>query len=140
MKLLTQSQYTTLLDNGRKQAIVKGTVDEIDFYPVVKLFYPAGAATWLITELDPDDEDIDWGLCDLGMGEAEYGAISLSELRGLKSALGLGIERDRTWTARAPVYAYIDAALKAGRIVDVPRAEPEQIASCAAPGSENSQQ
>ena len=60
MKLLTSAQRAKLLDNGRRQAAVKGTPDEIDFHPVVKLFNPCGAATWLLTEIDPDDETVAW--------------------------------------------------------------------------------
>ena len=80
MMLLTQAQHAQLLDNGRRQAAVKGTPDEIDFPPVVKLFNPCGAATWLLTEIDPDDETVAWGLCDLGMGCPEFGTVSLAEL------------------------------------------------------------
>ena len=58
MKLLTSAQRVKLLDNGRRQAAVKGTPDEIDFYPVVKLFDPCGAGTWLLTEIEPEDPDI----------------------------------------------------------------------------------
>jgi len=58
MKLLTQAQFAQLLDNGRRQAAVKGTPDEIDFHPVVKLFDPCGAGTWLLTEIEPEDPDI----------------------------------------------------------------------------------
>ena len=68
MKLLTSAQRAKLLDNGRRQAAVKGTPAELDFFPVVKLFNPCGAATWLLTEIDPDDGTVAWGLCDLGMG------------------------------------------------------------------------
>jgi Protein of unknown function (DUF2958) len=68
MKLLTEAQRAKLIDNGRRQAAVKGTPNEQDFEPVVKVFDPCGAATWLLTEIDPDDETIAWGLCDLGMG------------------------------------------------------------------------
>ena len=53
MKLLTQAQFAQLLDNGRRQAAVKGTPDELDFHPVVKLFDPCGAGTWLLTEIEP---------------------------------------------------------------------------------------
>jgi hypothetical protein len=63
MELLTQEQRATLLDNGRRQAPVRGTEQEIDLWPVVKLFYPAGAHTWLLTELDTEDPDVAWGLC-----------------------------------------------------------------------------
>jgi len=60
MKLLTQRQFEKLLDNGRRQAAVKGTPDELDFKPVAKLFNPCGAATWLLTEIEPDDHTVAW--------------------------------------------------------------------------------
>ncbi|WP_435528456.1 DUF2958 domain-containing protein [Mesorhizobium shangrilense] len=53
---------------------------EIDFEPIAKLFTPDAGATWLLTELDPDDPDIACGLCDLGMGSPELGYVYLSEL------------------------------------------------------------
>ena len=118
MKLLTQAQRAKLLDNGRRQAAVSGTPDEIDFPPVVKLFNPCGAATWLLTEIDPEDENVAWGLCDLGMGFPEFGTVSLSELAEYRGRLGLGIERDRFFVARGPISAYITAANEAGRIVE----------------------
>jgi hypothetical protein len=88
MKLLTSAQRAKLLDNGRRQAAVKGTPTEIDFFPVVKLFDPCGAATWLLTEIDPDEETVAWGLCDLGMGFPEFGTVSLTEL-AVSRRLGL---------------------------------------------------
>jgi Protein of unknown function (DUF2958) len=116
--LFTKAQREQLLDNGRRQAAVKGTSDEIDFHPVVKLFNPVGAATWLLTEIDPDDETVAWGLCDLGMGFPEFGTVSLIELADYRGRLGLGIERDRYFEARGPISAYIAAAYKAERIVE----------------------
>ena len=118
MMLLTKAQRKQLLDNGRRQAAVKGTPDEIDFEPVVKLFNPCGAATWLLTEIDPDDETVAWGLCDLGMGFPEFGTVSLTELAAFRGRLGLGIERDLHFKARGPISAYIEAATKADRIVE----------------------
>ncbi len=117
MKLLTKAQREQLLDNGRRQAAVKGTSGEIDFAPVVKLFDPCGAATWLLTEIDPEDETLAWGLCDLGMGFPEFGTVSLIELADIRGRLGLGIERDLHFVARGPISAYIRAADKAGCIV-----------------------
>jgi hypothetical protein len=114
--LLTQAQRAQLLDNGRRQAAVKGTPDEIDFAPVVKLFDPCGAGTWLLTEIEPDDHDVAWGLCDLGMGFPEFGTVSLSELASIKGRLGLGIERDLYFEADKPISAYIEEAMKLGRI------------------------
>jgi Protein of unknown function (DUF2958) len=116
--LFTTAQREQLLDNGRRQAAVKGTSDEIDFHPVVKLFNPVGAATWLLTEIDPEDETVAWGLCDLGMGFPEFGTVSLTELAEYRGRLGLGIERDLYFEARGPMSAYIAAATKAERIVE----------------------
>ena len=118
MKLLTKELRQQLIDNGHAQAKVKGTKAEKDFWPVVKLFYPAGAATWLLTELDPEDEDVAWGLCDLGMGCAEFGTVRISELESFRGRFGLGIERDRFFDAKAPISRYIEAANEAGRIVE----------------------
>ncbi len=118
MKLLTKELREKLLANGREQAKVKGTKAEKDLWPVVKLFYPAGAATWLLTELDPEDEDIATGLCDLGMGFPEFGTVRISELESFQGAFGLGIERDLHFEAKAPVSRYIDAARAAGCIVE----------------------
>ena len=68
MKLLTEALRQTLLANGRQQDPHRGTDAEIDFRPVVKMFNPCGAATWLLTEIDPETPDIAFGRCDLGMG------------------------------------------------------------------------
>lgn len=65
MTLLTHILREQLLDSGRHQAAVVGTLDEIDFAPVVKPFNPCGAATWLLTEIDPGDATVAWGLCTL---------------------------------------------------------------------------
>jgi len=112
MKLLTKALREKLLDNGRRQAAVKGTTAEF------KLFNPCGAATWLLTEIDPDDETVAWALCDLGMGIPEFGTVSLAELEDYRNRLGLGIERDRFFEARGPISAYIEAARKDERIVE----------------------
>lgn len=81
MELLTVEIEARLLDNGRKQEPLRGTDNETDFQPVVKLFTPDAACTWLLTEIDPEDPDIAFGLCDLGMGCAELGYVSLGEIR-----------------------------------------------------------
>lgn len=118
MKLLTQEIRDTLIANGREQAVVKGTDAEKDFWPVVKLFFPAGPQTWLLTEIDPDDEDVAWGLCDLGMGCPEFGTVRISELESFEGVLDLRIERDKFFEAKAPISRYIEAASEAGVIVE----------------------
>lgn len=111
MQLITGEIRKTLLANGR----VRGR----DPVPVVKFFNPAGAATWLIAEMDPDEPDILFGLCDLGMGFPELGSVSLSELERIKGRLGLGIERDLYFKARYPLSVYAEAAREAQAIVEV---------------------
>jgi len=118
MKLLTKELRDKLLANGREQAMVKGTKAERDFWPVVKFFYPAGAATWLITEADPENPDVLFGLCDLGHGFPELGSVRLSELQSFKGRFGLGIERDLHFEAKGPLSLYADAAREAGAIVE----------------------
>lgn len=114
--LLPFELKAVLVENGRQQAAVKGTADERDFHPVVKLFTPDGAATWLLTEIDPEDEDIAFGLCDLGMGFPELGYVSLSELAALRGAIGLPVERDLYFVADKPLSAYAREASRLGHI------------------------
>jgi len=81
MKLLLKSQYDRRLKNGRIRRLFdeEGRA-EPDFFPVVKLFTPDAQCTWLLTELDPENPGMVFGLCDLGMGSPELGSVSLSEL------------------------------------------------------------
>ena len=65
-----------------------------DFEPVIKLFVPWGAGTWLLTELNPET-NVAYGLCDLGMGFPEIGSVSLDEIAETRGPGGLRIERDR---------------------------------------------
>ena len=55
--------------------------------PVVKLFYPAGGQTWLFTEMDPEQPDRVFGLCDLGFGHPELGWASLSEMEQVRGTI-----------------------------------------------------
>lgn len=116
MEILTQSLREKLLANGRQQQPLRGTAHEIDFAPVVKLFTPDAGATWLLTEIDPDDPDVAFGLCDLGLGCPEIGNVSLSELSALRGQLGLPVERDLYFSADKPLSEYADEARRLGRI------------------------
>ena len=116
MKLLTKSIREKLLSNGRTQELVRGTDEEIDFRPVVKLFTPDAACTWLLSEVDPEDPDIAFGLCDLGMGTPELGSVRLSELASVRGKLGLPVERDRYFEAEKTLSAYAAEARALGVI------------------------
>ena len=117
MKLLTKSIRDRLIANGKAQDIVRGTKHEFDLKPVVKLFTPWGACTWLLSELDPTNPDIVFGLCDLGVGCPELGAVSISELESIRGPFGLRIERDIHWTPVKTINAYAEDAYAAERIV-----------------------
>lgn len=89
----------------------------MDLTPVVKLFTPDAGATWLLTELHPDNTDIAFGLADLGLGNPELGYVSLSELGAFRGWLGLPVEVDRFFRPDRSLSAYAAAARAAGRIV-----------------------
>ena len=81
------------------------------------MFTPDAGATWLLTELDPENPDLAFGLCDLGLGLPELGSVSLSELEAYRSRLGLSIERDLHFVPQHTLSQYADKARVAGRIV-----------------------
>ena len=113
MELFTRTQFAKLLRNGQKYN------DDPDFNPkpVVKLFNPVGAATWLIASVEPDNPDIAFGLCDLGMGFPELGSVSIEELSNYKGPLNLGIEREFHWEANKTLGEYADEARQHRQIV-----------------------
>lgn len=69
---------------------------------LVKYFYPCGAATWYITEVDPKEFEMQdgrktkylYGYVTLDGMDYEWGPVLLAELEDFKGRFGLGIERD----------------------------------------------
>ena len=106
-----------LTAEDRVRLLVQALSDDRDGPPIVKLFTPDGAATWLISEVDPDDPDRLFGLCDLGLGFPELGYVSLAEISSVRGRLGLPVERDLHFVADKPLSAYAEEACKQGRIV-----------------------
>ena len=89
--------------------------------PVIKIFNPTGASTWLIHSMDPHDEDTLFGLCDHGFGFPELGYVSLSELQevrpkvrimigGRTLAMPIFLERDRHFRPTHSLAVYAEAA------------------------------
>ena len=113
MELFTRAQYALLLLNGE----AFDADPDFNPKPIVKLFNPVGAATWLIASVDPNNPDIAFGLCDLGMGCPELGSVSIEELSNYKGPLNLGIERDIHWQADKTLGEYADEARQHRRIV-----------------------
>ena len=108
MQLLTQEIHARLIANGLNSG---------DHVPLLKLFNPLGAATWLFSELD-EEGDILFGLADLGFGCPELGSASLAEIVAVELPLGLKIERDLHFDARFPLSVYAQAARRLGRITE----------------------
>ncbi|ABM39448.1 lipoprotein [Janthinobacterium lividum] len=112
--LITDEQRAQLLANSRASA--EG--QDIDPTPVVKLFTPDAHATWLLTELDPEDGDTAFGLCDVGIGMPELGNVRISELASIVGPLKLPIERDLYFVAQRTLSDYARLARINGSIID----------------------
>lgn len=108
LPLIDAATRELLLANGRDR--------ERDHYPVIKLFNPAGPATWLICAMEADGDTL-FGLCDLGFGEPELGYVSLDELKEVSSGLVIGLERDLSFRAGKSISEYAREARVMGRIV-----------------------
>ena len=117
MILLTPDLRFALRANAiNHRAAQRDGKPEPDPVPVLKLFNPVGAATSLATELDEDD-DILFGLADLGFGCPELGYFSLSEIASVRLPFGLGIERDIGFETPHPLSVWADAARRTGSIL-----------------------
>lgn len=109
---LSSAHYAALIANGRRS---RGN-PAFDPKPIVKLFTPDAAATWLLSEVDPDNADLAFGLCDLGLGCPEIGWVSLAEIAAIRGRLGLPVECDRVWQAEHRLSKYAADARIRGRI------------------------
>lgn len=69
--------------------------------PAVYVFLPGTGATWVLWEYDRE-ADTAFGLCDLGFPEIGY--VSVGELVGVASPLGLPVEVDRRVATRFAGY------------------------------------
>lgn len=119
-KIFTAEILHKLAANGKatRDAQARGET-EPDHFPVIKVFNPYGGATWLLTESEPGEPDILFGLCDLGQGFPELGYICRSEIEGLKIKVGryeLPLERDAWFKADKPLSAYAAEARDKERI------------------------
>ena len=124
MKLVTAKQREQLIRNGKNP--------DADQMPVLKIFNPAGSATWLITQMDPEEPDIMFGLCDLGQDCAELGSVRLSELESIETAVKfqrngqtvtsktkMKLERDLHFKPKHPLSVYSEAAWKKRGITEI---------------------
>lgn len=117
MTLVTPELRFALRANDiARRAAQRADRPEPDPVPVLKLFNPLGAATWLATEL-ADDGDTLFGLADLGFGCPELGCFSLTEIRAIRLPYGLWIERQPGFETAFPLSVWADTARRAGSIL-----------------------
>ena len=108
--LFSDEQLQRLIENGKNPGG--------DYKPVVKLFTPFARMTWLLTEIDPDEHDMAFGLCDLGLGFPELGYVYLPEITETLDKLRLRVECDEYFEGKYPITIYAEAARRRQCITD----------------------
>lgn len=115
MPLIPADLRFALNANGYTNCIHLARETAFDPWPVVKLFSPVGAATWLASEIDGDGDTL-FGLADLGFGCPELGCFSLAEIAAVRLPFGLAIERDAHFDPLGPLSLWTEAARRLGSI------------------------
>ncbi|MDA7425701.1 DUF2958 domain-containing protein [Thalassococcus lentus] len=91
-KLITKEILQKLIANDELSQI---GMNRLDMVPVLRLFTPDAAATWVLVSGEEVEGDVIlYGCCDLGLGFQEFGNVSLRELQTVRGKLGLPVERD----------------------------------------------
>ncbi len=109
MDFFTKEQEEKLLFNGHTDN------RDQDHAPVVKLFMPGTQCAWLLSEIDPDEPDTAFGLCDLGFPELGY--VSLHELAEINFG-EITVVRDDRFVSEYPMSVYLRAARGEQSITD----------------------
>ena len=116
MILLPDPMRERLRANAAAALCAQARGSDFDPVPVLKLFNPLSAATWIATELNADGDTL-FGLADLGFGCPELGTFSLSEIAGIHLPFGLRIERDIGFDTQVPLSVWADWSRRAGSIL-----------------------
>ena len=113
MPFLTDEQRREMLANG----VARARGEDIDPYPVLKLYTPDAGASWVLAALDADG-DTAYGLIDVGTGFPELGTVSLSMLAGIKGPKGLPVAVEPQYKARKTLSVYVADAQRDGMVTD----------------------
>ena len=87
-----------------------------DPQPVVHLYLPGSSHQWLLTEIHTED-DVAFGLCDLGMGFPELGYVDLREVLAAAASVNAELRCNLAFRPVAPLSEYAEQARRAQRIV-----------------------
>jgi len=113
MAFLTDEQRRQMMANG----VARAQGEDLDPYPVVKLYMPDAGACWVLTALAADG-DLAYGLIDAGTGFPELGEVSLSMLAGIKGPKGRPVAVEPQYLPRKTLSAYVADAQRDGMITD----------------------
>ena len=113
MAFLTDEQRRQMRANG----VARARGDDIDPYPVVKLYTPDAGAAWVLTALAADG-DLAYGLIDVGTGFPELGEVSLAMLEGIRGPKGQPVVVEPQYRPRKTLSAYLADARRDGMIAD----------------------
>ncbi|MEL6965219.1 MAG: DUF2958 domain-containing protein [Pseudomonadota bacterium] len=111
--MLTSSGVQAELEAQYKNGTRPERTDVIDFVPLARLFTPLADSVWLLTEIDPEDADMAFGLHDPDDGRPELGYVSLRDLEG-RFAQHL-VRRDEYFRTDQPLSMYVRMAGLDGR-------------------------
>ena len=116
--LFTKEIRARLIANGKAGR-------QLDHVPVVKIIDPGSPATWLFTELRPDDPDMLYGLIHDERNERSptLGYASLARLSSDYGRFREPLQCDPDFAPRYPLSVYATAARLIGRIT----CEPETL-------------
>jgi hypothetical protein len=110
--------FTSVSRNGLPPKHPPRSVRRFRSHARLQALTPEVSARWLLSELDPDNLDRAFGLCDLGLGFPELGYVSIRELSTLRTRdLRLRVERDRYFRPDRLLSVYAAEARAAGRII-----------------------
>ncbi|WP_282611071.1 DUF2958 domain-containing protein [Pelagibius sp. Alg239-R121] len=108
----TAGTNETLILPGQRVRMLENFKDQdSDHAPVVKWLCPWNGALWLLTTMDPDNEDLLYGLCDLGgNGDFDLGTISRAEAEAITGVGGQKIMPLPYFRPLATLSVYAEAA------------------------------
>jgi hypothetical protein len=113
---------TRLPTDLRLQLLAAADSGAPNLKPLVRMHAPWAEASWLLSELVPDEPDIAFGLCDTGHGFPELGYVSLTELSEIRGPEGEPVRVDHSFEPCELLVVYAEAARAAGHTVLAPEA------------------
>lgn len=111
-ELITPEQRRQLRKNGAPDK------HDLDHYPVVKLHIPVYRCILLLTELDPKQPLMGYGLLDNGRERPDVTDIDIRDIQEHAETLMWPLTADTSFEAQYPISVYAQAAWKKGRYTE----------------------